>query len=97
MNHNSQKPERAINKMITRAHTSRSTDPPLIDILGVATLLGCSRGHVVNLDKGALIPRHVKIGRLKKWRPDEIHAWIAAGAPSREAWERRAESVGGTR
>lgn len=38
---------------------------------------------------GRLGPRPVKLGRLVRWRRDEIEAWIKAGLPWRTQWEER--------
>ena len=34
------------------------------------------------------IPAPVKIGGALRWRRDELKRWIAAGCPTRTAWER---------
>ena len=59
----------------------------LLDAVGVAELLDCSTRHVENLDSRELMPKPIRLGRLKKWRRSEIESWLAAGAPAREAWE----------
>ncbi len=38
-------------------------------------------------DAGGRIPRPVRVGRSTLWRVEELHAWIAAGCPTREHWE----------
>lgn len=41
-------------------------------------------------DAGGKLPTPTKLGpKLKKWRVDEIEAWLEAGAPDRREWDRR--------
>lgn len=60
----------------------------LTDSRGVAGMLSCSERHVRNLDHTGQMPRPVRIGILKKWAVAELDAWIAAGCPDRQTWER---------
>ena len=39
-------------------------------------------------DASGRIPRAVAIGRLKRWRRNELEAWVEAGCPSRDEWDR---------
>jgi excisionase family DNA binding protein len=55
--------------------------PALIDIKSVAALLGCSARHVEDLVREGRAPQPVRLGRLRKWIPEQIHAWIQAGCP----------------
>lgn len=53
----------------------------------VAKLLGISERHLWSMHStGRLGPRPIALGRAKRWRVDEIRAWLAAGAPSRDKW-----------
>ena len=53
----------------------------------VARELRCSTRHIwAMLSKGA-IPAPLRAGRAVRWRRDDIEQWIAAGMPSREAFE----------
>ena len=65
--------------------------PPTLtyDAKGLADALGVSLRHVRRMDASGSIPRAVRLGRVKRWRVDEISAWLSAGAPSREHWEGR--------
>ena len=61
-------------------------------------LLLCAKSAAAICDKSprtwrtwdalGLIPRPVRIGRSTLWRADELHAWIAAGCPRRQDWEK---------
>lgn len=53
--------------------------PALIDVGEVATLLGCSKRHVMRLSDEGRMPRSVKLGWLVKWNRAEIERWIANG------------------
>lgn len=37
-------------------------------------------------DAAGRVPRAVRIGRAKLWRPQELADWIAAGCPVRALW-----------
>jgi predicted DNA-binding transcriptional regulator AlpA len=39
-------------------------------------------------DALSMIPRPMRIGRSLYWRLGELKAWIEAGCPRREEWER---------
>jgi predicted DNA-binding transcriptional regulator AlpA len=55
-----------------------------------AQMLCVSSRHIWNLEaRGEIGPRPVKLGKSRRWALSEIRAWLAAGAPSREAWESR--------
>ena len=47
----------------------------LLDVSEVAELLGLSRKHVYGLVESGRIP-HLKLGRLVRFHPDSIEAWI---------------------
>jgi predicted DNA-binding transcriptional regulator AlpA len=53
----------------------------------VAKLLGISERHLWSMHStGRLGPRPVAFGRAKRWRIDELRAWLDAGAPPRDKW-----------
>ena len=37
-------------------------------------------------DAAGRVPRAVRIGRAKLWRPQELADWITAGCPARALW-----------
>lgn len=53
----------------------------------VAMLLNVSRRHVAALHATDRLPQPIRLGRAVRWRADELRAWLAAGAPSRDRWE----------
>lgn len=53
----------------------------------VAKLLTVSERHVSALNASGRLPRPIKLGRSVRWPVDELRAWLAAGAPSRDKWE----------
>lgn len=53
----------------------------------VAKLLDISERHLWTLHSTGRIPRPLRLGRAVRWSADELRAWLAAGAPSRDAWE----------
>jgi predicted DNA-binding transcriptional regulator AlpA len=40
-------------------------------------------------DAAGKVPRAIRIGRAKLWRPDELREWVAAGCPERSIWNHR--------
>jgi len=60
----------------------------LMTAVEVATLLGISVRHFWSCHaSGQLGPRPISLGRSKRWRVDELHAWLEAGAPVRSQWD----------
>ncbi len=75
-----------------RADSEGTIESPVVDIRQLAAYLDVSARHVEELNKRALIPAPIALGRLRKWMRSEIDAWLLAGAPPREAWERIRQS-----
>lgn len=64
--------------------------PALLDVQGVAALLGCSPRHVYRLADAGRMPNAVKLGSLSRWSSDAIAEWIAGGCkPVRAATGKR--------
>lgn len=40
-------------------------------------------------DSAGKVPRPIRIGRAKLWRPDELREWVAEGCPERSVWNHR--------
>ena len=59
----------------------------LYDKTALAERLNCSPGHLDNLDAREVLPRPIRLGRLKRWDSREIELWIATGCPLRAEWE----------
>ncbi|WP_437202245.1 helix-turn-helix transcriptional regulator [Planctomicrobium sp. SH664] len=53
----------------------------------VARLLNVSIRHVAALNATGRLPRPIRLGRAVRWNAEELRAWLAAGAPSRDRWE----------
>ena len=54
----------------------------LMDVTAVAKLLGCSVRHVYRLADTGRMPMPLRLGRLVRWRRDDLVKWISAGCPS---------------
>jgi len=61
-------------------------EPLMLDAKAVGALLGCSATHVRRRDDLGEIPTPLKIGKLVRWRREELEAWIRAGCPRRVNW-----------
>jgi excisionase family DNA binding protein len=60
---------------------------PVLTADEAADLLGISVRHLwACLASGRLGPQPIAFGRAKRWRKEELLAWIAAGAPPRDQW-----------
>lgn len=66
-----------------RDHITPSTAgvrlPSLVDVNWVADVVGCSTRTIRRLNDLGWMPRQLKVGRLSRWREDEITAWINDG------------------
>lgn len=60
--------------------------PLLIDVEELAALLGRSTASLARDDAAGRLPTPVRIGGSKKWRFEELTAWVAAGCPPRSKW-----------
>ena len=58
----------------------------LLDKKEVAKLLNVSARHVSSLQVTGRMPKPVRMGRVVRWRCDEIKAWVEAGCPHRDRW-----------
>ncbi len=63
------------------AIASPAVEPAMIDVKGVARMIGCSSRHVARLAEDGRLPPPVKIGRLVRWPRQTILDWISAGCP----------------
>ena len=73
--------------------TAPTADPAgvslVVDARRLALMLCIGLRTVRTWDSGGKLPRPVRVGSRTLWVLDEIRAWLAAGAPDREAWEAR--------
>lgn len=73
--------------MGTEPHTAE-LDCLVLTAGEVAKLLGVSERHVWACHSSGLLgPRPIALGRSKRWRLEEVRAWLVAGAPPRTEWE----------
>ncbi len=63
-----------------------SPHPLLMSVRHLARLLARSVPSLRRDDTAGRLPAAVRIGGSKKWRRDEILAWVAAGCPDRTTW-----------
>ena len=71
--------------------TCRQLDPlgpVLLDVPGLARFLGIGRSKVYQLDSLGQIPAPIQLGASRRWLLVEVEAWLAHGAPGRDAWRR---------
>ena len=61
--------------------------PPLISASQLARVLGISNTSIWRMRSAGRLPKPILIGRLVRWRADEVSRWIDAGCPSLDAWE----------
>jgi excisionase family DNA binding protein len=61
-------------------------DSTLTTIRELAGLLKVSERQVRRLDSAGKLPASIRVGSAKRWRSDELDAWIGAGCPDRDAW-----------
>lgn len=67
--------------------TLTQTGCATINTKELAKMLSVSVRHIERQDSAGRIPRPIRIGRSKRWRTDEITAWLEAGCPDRVTWE----------
>jgi predicted DNA-binding transcriptional regulator AlpA len=72
-----------------KARAQLTTERVAIPVSAVAQTLDVSERHVWALNSSGRLPRPIRLGRAVRWDRRELEQWIAAGAPTREAWERR--------
>jgi len=87
--------ERAIRELADRVaavERDGSTEVLCVDAPGAARLLGVSRSFWLKLSSSGRCPAPVRLGERTLWVVGELREWVAAGAPTREAWQQiRAE------
>lgn len=72
--------------MNTQLHQTEQTGLA-VDAAELAKLLKVSLRHINALNASGRLPKPIRLGRSVRWPRAELEAWIAAGAPSRDAWE----------
>ncbi len=65
----------------------------LIDAKELARRLDLSERTIWRLNGAGKLPKPLLIGgKSKRWRAEEIAAWVATGCPARTAWEAMAKT-----
>lgn len=59
-----------------------------IDFRGLGAMLDRSIPSLHRDDSAGRLPKGIRIGRSRKWLRSEIMAWLEAGCPPRDEWER---------
>jgi predicted DNA-binding transcriptional regulator AlpA len=70
------------------AANEQTTAPATLRRRTLADYLDRSLVCIDRDNAAARIPAPVKIGGALRWLKSEIDAWLEAGAPDRETWER---------
>ena len=70
------------------ANNDHAQDTPAIALSdrAAAEMLSMSRSAFRELVRSGRAPSGIKLGRLRRWRADELRAWLEAGAPARHKW-----------
>ena len=66
---------------------NQKNEPLLWSCEEFADVLGVSKRTIRRMDQIGKLPRRIVVGRLVRWRVDEIRSWIDAGCPHRDEWE----------
>lgn len=78
--------EKHSSRQARRSAAPRAAVPPrLLSLREVIELTGVSRDTIYRWGRLRKFPRHIRIGmRCSRWREDEILAWMAAAAATRD-------------
>ena len=66
----------------------RQPEQLLLSAKELAETLSISERQVWRRDACGALPCGISIGKLKRWRYEEIRAWVDKGCPGREEWQR---------
>jgi predicted DNA-binding transcriptional regulator AlpA len=67
--------------------------PAAVDPRGAGQFCGVSRSQWWKLHSSGKVPLPVYLGsKAPRWRIDELRAWLAAGCPCRQEWQRMKEA-----
>lgn len=72
-----------------QSRTSVGEQPLILTTKEAAKLLGVCERTLGSLSKARKMPQPVKIGAAVRWNHEELRAWIAAGGPSGDEWEKQ--------
>ena len=65
----------------------------LDNVTSMSLRLRCSERQIHRLNNAGLIPRSSKLSGSVRWISSEIDAWVLAGFPNRETWEKMKRGV----
>ena len=68
--------------------SANTIEPLLLTPAEAARLLGRSLRSFYRDISAGRVPRAVRLGASRRWRLSELRAWIEAGLPGRDTWER---------
>lgn len=84
--------------MIARKHEQQADlgQRLAVSATDAANLLGISRAQLWKLHACGKLPLPARLGSKKPvWVVEELRAWLAAGAPDRQTWQRLKDTRGG--
>jgi len=68
-----------------------SEDRLLLGAIDCAAMFGCTVRTWRSWNTAGFTPEPVRIGGSVFWRPKELVAWVDAGCPKRELWQKMCE------
>lgn len=71
------------------SHEESSCSPLLLTARDVARELSISVRSVFRMAASQQLPAEVRVGQRRRWRRAEMMAWIDAGLPPRDEWEKQ--------
>jgi predicted DNA-binding transcriptional regulator AlpA len=83
--------------MLSIAEKERQMATKLIEVNGVAEMLGVGTRTVWRLRDGGQMPKPINVARCVRWRLSDLVAWIDCGCPDvrRTGWKPPAVSSSG--
>ena len=66
-----------------------TVDPLAVNARDAARICGISIAMWWKFDRSGRCPRAIRMGRLKRWRVEELKAWLAMGCPPRNKTQGR--------
>lgn len=69
--------------------TTAPIQPLAVDAAQAARMCGIGRTCWLGLVNAGRAPAGIRLGKRVVWRIADLDDWLAAGAPSRDQWERK--------
>lgn len=73
---------------MSTAEKSTASERLALTAAEVANRLGISQRHFWSMVAAGRVPRPFRLGRSVRWVAEELEAWLRAGAPPLDRWER---------